>query len=154
MGRPVPGEGREFIAELKRLADPDDFPKILNACRGKRVHLARGDVKASPTRLNWLSRAIGHKKAEALIQKFRTESWLYGDIEVPIDNAGYFSEHRRKRDEAFHAAISAGKTSNEIADLLGISRRAVNLRKKRLRELQERQAATSMVSENMTETDE
>lgn len=125
-------EGAEFLEELKRLADPEDLPALLKACRGQRITFGRGERFYS-TNNSWIKKAIGEEKADKLVRRFAAESWVFGDIEVPMAEGGSYLRSRLSAHERFVDAVRAGKTNNEIARLFEITRRAVVMRKQRLR---------------------
>lgn len=121
-------EGREFLEMLEQVADPCDLPLLLAACAGRRLYIPNAQASAD----NWITLAIGQVKADALIRRFDAEGWRAGEIQIPFNGAGLIGAVHRAIQTRIIEGFKAGKSVSAIAVECGITRRAVQLARKRL----------------------
>lgn len=109
----------QSLREIADIAGLDAALALAEAYGGRRVKL--------PSRYRpgtWLDRLVGETAAKAIIEHFGTTP-----LDIPLAGAGTYAQMRRNMAARFEALTAEGASAARIAAELGITERAVRMRR-------------------------
>lgn len=115
-----------ILAEIAEIAGLDAALKVAEA-KGGTVARVPSRVRAE----NWLVKAVGMEKAQAIAAHFTSGRGI--DLLIPLGPTGSYKRDMARRAEAYHRALASGANTQQTARLVGVTRRSVERFKGRLK---------------------
>lgn len=109
----------QSLREIADVAGLDAALALAEAYGGRRVKLPSSFRPGS-----WLDKTVGEVAARAIVQHFGTTP-----LDIPLAGAGTYAQMRRNMAMRFDELTAANASAAQIARELGITERAVRLRR-------------------------